>query len=786
MLSSAYRLYRIRGLNRDGADDRNRNDFYQNCQYIIRRLSYRLQSPVTIIEREDAPFLVIPADVPLMPLSLPLVRDREARFDPLSETFNLDYTKRTPENDKICLRFLEFLIQAPLYGHHDLWQPKSGAAFFPKHAEDPVSDIHHYRGFSVRPVIAPNGGIALRVHIANKYISRWALPVHILRDEFGRLRKKHFIYHYGHQSYEVRADALSDLNATEYPVKAKDGRRMSLLEFAAEQSQKPIPPELSKVEHDCAVLVYYNNRSEERAAISSLCYRVFGPHDFETKKLHRHSIQPAWGRRGMAVDFVKRYLSLLKFGATRLDVESEPVAVPTRMFTVPDLRFGNSQILSVRGTEGAIQVSLEQLGAKRLSLLKDARAGFYDARPLGRQYFVVPLSVMQSWGDSFLKGLGGEVDGFLRQEDSYAPVIVPYNDRVPKTFLEQGRSILKAVEEKCDKPGHALVMIHHLPARRNHEEDQLAAMVVRELRERRDLIVGVVHTETGLDCYTLGKAKTGEPLYVPHPKRRGRLAGYLQLVALNKVLLLNERWPFVLATPLHADLTIGIDVKNHTAGMVLVDRHCQNIRPLLRTSKQKEKLRDDQIESYLLELIRAEAKTCRTESLRVIVVQRDGRIWPLEVTGIHRAFARLKQEGTLPSDAALTILEIPKSSPSPFRLFDICQTEMGLRVENPQIGQYEIRGDEAYICTTGRAFPHGGTVLPLHARKIEGPLPIEHCLEDIFFLSALAWTKPDDCARDPITAKLNDRYLGDEAAPYDTESLEWGLNTDETAEEATA
>ncbi len=34
--------------------------------------------------------------------------------------------------------------------------------------------------------------------------------------------------------------------------------------------------------------------------------------------------------------------------------------------------------------------------------------------------------------------------------------------------------------------------------------------------------------------------------------------------------LLNCRWPFVLAEPLHADLTIGIDIKNNTAGFSFV------------------------------------------------------------------------------------------------------------------------------------------------------------------------------------------------------------------------
>lgn len=782
-LSTRYRLYGLRGLNRDSERERDRNEYYQNCQYFIRKLSYLLRQPATIIEREGMPYLVIPDEVTLMPTSLPLARGKMAYFDRLSEIFELDYTKRSPENDQICLRFLEFLIQKPLFNHPDLWQPKSGAPFFKKGPRDPENDILHYVGFSVRPVISPDGGLALRVHIANKYVSRYSLPAKIQQNQFGRWKNKHFIYHYGHQWYEIKTPALSDLNVSEYLVTTKDKRELRLLDFAVEESKKPIPPELALVEHDSSVLIYYNNRNEERGAISSLCYRVFGPHDTETKKLHESSILPPLRRRKLAIDFVRRYLSQLKFGNTHLEVDTEPILVPTRVFTMPDLRFGNSQTLSVRGTPGAHQVILENLGPARLSLLKDKNAGLFYSAPLGRQYFIVPQSVIQGWGESFLTGLDNAVDGFLHQESGYTPIIVPYNDRVPKTFLDQGRAILKAVEEKSDKPGHALVMIHHLPSRRSHEEDQLAAMVVRELRKRWDLPAAVIHTKVGQECYVLGKDENGEPVYLPDPEQRGKLRGYLQLVALNKILLLNERWPFVLATPLHADLTIGIDVKHHTAGLVLVDRHCEKIRAFFRTSRQKEKLRHDQIESYLIELIRTERGAQRDGSLRIIVIHRDGRLLPSEAEGIRRAFERLKRNGPFPSDAMLTILEIPKSSPAPFRLFDVSESRKGIWIENPEIGQYEVRGNDGYVCTTGRAFPHRGTALPLHVRKIEGPLPLEDCLEDIFFLSALAWTKPDDCSRNPITTKLNDRVLRDEATHYDAESLEYGLASDESPAE---
>src|SRR5690606_31521508 len=52
-LSSKYTLYTIRGL--ASAPD----EYYQNCQTIIRRLSFTMRSPVTIIHRDGTPFLVV-------------------------------------------------------------------------------------------------------------------------------------------------------------------------------------------------------------------------------------------------------------------------------------------------------------------------------------------------------------------------------------------------------------------------------------------------------------------------------------------------------------------------------------------------------------------------------------------------------------------------------------------------------------------------------------------------------------------------------------------------------
>jgi hypothetical protein len=128
------------------------------------------------------------------------------------------------------------------------------------------------------------------------------------------------------------------------------------------------------------------------------------------------------------------------------------------------------------------------------------------------------------------------------------------------------------------------------------------------------------------------------------------------------------------------------------------------------------------------------------------------------------------------------VLEVSKSSPAPLRLFDVTGAgDRRDRVQNPQVGVHHLQGRDGYLCATGRAFPRAGTVKPLHVRLVEGPLPLEKCLEDLYALTTLAWTRPEDCTRYPITLKLTDRRLGEDASAYDADALEF-----EDAEEVPA
>jgi hypothetical protein len=130
--------------------------------------------------------------------------------------------------------------------------------------------------------------------------------------------------------------------------------------------------------------------------------------------------------------------------------------------------------------------------------------------------------------------------------------------------------------------------------------------------------------------------------------------------------------------------------------------------------------------------------------------------------------------GGLPDGVGVAILEIAKSAAAPVRLLDVSDWNGSLAVRNPEVGRYWIANDsDGYLCATGHPFHRHGTVRPLHVRYVEGTIPFELCLEDVYYLTNLAWTRPENCTRYPITIKLTDRRLGDEASDYDQDAVEF-------------
>jgi hypothetical protein len=710
----------------------------------------------------------------------------ESRFAPQA----LNYLTRSPINDAICLRFLQFAIQGTVREHQDLWQTQSGYPFYKKTPVYTGRDRQRFAGFDVRPMILHDGSIGLCVDITSKTISRYPLPKLLSREHFHQWKGQHCIYRYGNDWYEIQVDSLGE-PYSEHLLVFDGGRTViSLQKFIAQNAQEPLPPELAQLSPDTSVVVYYNNRGEERAAPTTLCYPIYGTDDAQTGQQHDGTILPPHLRHRQIVETVKTYLSDLHMGSTPIHVADRPVIVPTasKCFQAPDVRFGNGKVLSVRGTAGAENTTLQNLGRRRLELLKDKNAGFFVSRPLDQQYLILPISVYRSWGKTFINNLRAQM-AQQYPNDAYDPQVLYYDDSGKNTFVQQGRKIRKFIRGRKWTPGFAVIMVHHTDDKKIRDEDQLGAMALRELRDS-GIHGTVIHSETGRAGY---EYREGSNTYdwPSDANKRGRLAGYVRNVVLNKILLTNSRWPFMLETPLHADMIIGLDIKGHSTSLIMVSKRGQSIRrsPVYQ-SKQREKLIEGQARKYFLEVLREELGSIGSgQVIRHIVVHRDGRTYESELADFQATINELKASGDLPPDATLTILDLPKSTMVPVRLFEVTRHQDGrIWVENPQVGEHYIVSEkDAFLCSTGRAFERNGrqkgTTQPLHVRYVDGEMAFEQCLEDIFALTTLTWSRPEDCSRVPVTIRLNDRYLREEATEFDYESLEFNYERQEQLQE---
>jgi len=771
-LSCKYRVYQIRGLSPDS------EDYDKNVQFLVTSLSTKTRSPCVAFKTEDGTFIAQPDGFEELPDSLSLVR-APVKIEKKPQLEELKFDSLNPLTTRLALRFLQGSIQRKFYDTPSLWQPRSGYPFYNKFPDQEFkrisNDVDLHRGFAFRVVLLPSGKIGICVDVSSKYVSRSPLPTRINRNDLRRYQGLNCLYEYGNRWYEIKIESLSDLNASDLTL--PEG--ISLFNDVHNKAGSRKSQNLLALPKDCSVLIYYNTWGEPRHVPSGLCRLTFGTDHPQVRQFHSQTIKPPYVRRREIQFVIGRYFRDLPFGYSKIRLSEKPMIVNEKTFVIPDLEFGKNKILSVRGTPNSASCSLDQFPFKKRELLYSSEAGLFVKKPFDRQYLILPKSVYESFGTRFIGDIKKEVQQLYSSEEeiSYSPILVTYDDSVQKSIYTLGNAIINAVEENDAEPGFGLVMIPEIRSRRMKKEDELANLVMRELRER-EIYVSVIHSTVPTESYELATTEDGndEWTLVPDHKQQGRYKGYLKNVVLNKILILNSYWPFVLKTPLHADLTIGIDVKNNTSGFTVIHGDGGDITFYSSISDQKEQLSKSHIYTKIIEIINSEQQLSR-RGIKDVVIHRQGKLFPAEKEGILQALNKLSKDGLISKDYRCTFVEIRATSKVPFRLFEVStlsgtQKEM---VYNPTIGTYILLSEnEAFVCNTGPPYEHKGTTKPVHVVKVEGPHSFEHVMEDVFYLSNLTWTKIDDCSRQPLSIKMTDIRLREFAGEYDRDALRFG------------
>ncbi len=774
-LKTKYRLYSVRGLSPQS------EDFDKNAQMLSDRLSRTTKSPCAIVKEHGQLFLAQPVGYPNLPDRQPLV-GTVALIEPTREERELDYGSLSEANLHLATRFLQFHLDGLLYRNRSLWQPSTGMPFFQKEPDRTFGavDVIMYRGFRFRLITLPDNKIGVCVDVTRKYASPQYLPAKISENDFRRFKGRRCIYEYGHRWYEVTIEGITDLSVSEEMM--PDG--VSVFDHIHSKTKDPKPASVIRLPKDSSVITYQTSLGAVRRVPSALCRLTFATNQPQVSKYHSKTIMPPHQRRQEIEFVVRNYLRDWKFQGVPIVLSNQMLDLDCDVLKPPNLLFGNGRVLSHNG-EGVPSV-LHEFGQSRRQLLHATDAGFFVKKDLDRQYLIIPKSIYETFGLRFIDDMKKQFTRLYSPngEFHYNPSIVTYDDSVRKSIYNLGREVLRAVTEFIGsnmlRSGYGLVIIPRLSPGRGDKEDELANLLMRELR-KMDIYVSVSHTEVPSMSY-VAVQNNGQTTWeiTKDEWTLRKFRGYLENLVLNKILLLNGCWPFALSTPLNSDLIIGLDVKKNTAGFMFILKEGRTFVFKPTISDQKEQLSKAQVSSMILDYLRSELDGGQ-HHIRDVTIHRDGKLYPAEAKGIREALDKLAREGLIEKDYNCNFVEIKKTSRVPVRFFDTSTPQGTMRewIENPKIGKYRIFDNAAFVCTTGRPFRYNGTTKPLQIVKVEGHLDFKRILEDIFSLANLTWTKPDYCSRLPISVKMTDIRLREIAGEYDEDKLRFSEEEDE-------
>jgi hypothetical protein len=764
-LSCEYRLYRVIGLSEDS------REYEKNCQKLLDTLRSVGRCPAALVRSGEDLFVAQPLGFSEFQKEVQLVREN-ATLELLEGTRKLDFGKLSPENVQIAVQFLKFSIEGDLFRIPALWRPSAGLPFFHKIPDPEFSrqqpDVNLFRGFRLRLGVLPNNQIGIAVDTSFKYLGSQYLPTRIDKTYFPRLKGKKCIYEFGNRWYEVTIEALDPQIADK--VKLPSGKTL-YEEVQAQPGQKS--PRVLSLPRDSSVLMYYTKFMEPRKMPSSLCRLTYETSHPSIKRYHGRTIRKP-DRKKEEIDFVvSKYLCNLKFGQQSL-VIGHPIRTDTKKFGFPRLLFGNDTMLTTDTKQTGTFCTRDQFPNAKRDMLLSPNAGFLVKKKFENpQYFVIPKSVQSTYGNAFLNDIKQEFARVYGNTNGvqYEPTVLTYDDSVPNSIPSLGREIIGTIETNVFFAGYALIMIPTL-SHTGNREDELANLLMRQLRTRQ-VRVSIIHRESSLSKYV----SVGEGAYRHWARTRDRdqgkrLNGYLFNVVLNKILIANNCWPFALADGLRADLTIGIDVKSHTAGFTFFYGDGKDFRRFYSESEQSEQLSKAHMRTKIKEYIEDE-QGLLPRKIQHIVIQRDGKFFPGEREGVLEAMDELSKAGMIANDYDCNVVEIKKTSSFPVRFFETATEEGSQRegISNPDVGTYEIFGNDGYLATTGLPYHYPGTARPIHVVKLYGNMRFEDILHDIFDLSNLTFTRIEFCSRLPLTIKMADLLLKEVAGKYDKDAL---------------
>jgi hypothetical protein len=755
-LRARYRLVDIEGsVGEDDLAD-------QNLSLLAKRVALEEHRPVALVRPGGRPALAVPADLSLTRSQYQLT-PHVVELRPREEEHELNLGHLTTETERIGLSFLSFHLRSPLFRHPDLWSsgPATYFAKRPVNYRENRRDVDVYEGFSFR-VLRFEGGLFLSLTLTNKYSDRrWLLERYHIAD-VPQLKMRHLLYHTGRRWFPVQLLSVTGMSVRDQKFVMDDQTVRTVYGHAIQTAGEDPPEWIRALPPDSPAITFqYPGSGKMHHGAAALCKLLLSTSDEAVRRLHRYSIIPPDDRFRRTADVLRENFFGVQFEGVPLKVEDRALRIEPKHFPVPAQRFGQGRVLKPE------EVGLAKLGTTRLGYLLDPRGGLAVHSPLGAQFIFLPDTLDRKAAGLFQEGLENTMRSFLHAPYEFRPVVYA-NDR-KRTLRDQVEAILQASTSGGTMSGHGVLVLpengapdlHNYIKRRLHSRIQFQCVAARKMQGFYKQIYA-----------------NGRSTYEVDPERGRHYESYLRYTAIG-LLLVNRRWPWVLDQPTHYDAYVGVDVLRNTAAFAFFYEGGRKCFVRLEESQQDEKVPRKKVAAVVYRYLKDDLAG-GLRPVRSVIFRRDGRAFADEVRGFRDAVTKLIQDGVLPKDVRVGVVEVHKTFALGLRL--VVEEKDGF--VNPRIGSWERLSDrEAILCMTGYPFRFEGTVKPLYLRLVWGDIELANVAEDTFAMSQLCWPVPDRCMRLPVDLKLCDDLLRANASEADEEEAIYGDDESSLGEE---
>ena len=753
------------------------DDYDKHLNRIAGKVTRQLKQPTALVKREGKPFLALPASSPLPDLQCALT-PHVADLVPVDEKFSLRFDALDEVSTPIALRFLSWSLDSLLWREPLLW--RDGLSYFEREPRR-EGDVQMFRGFRMRllPVDTAVGrSILVCLDGSYKYTDAlWLDERAATPEELRGYKMSHALYHFGTQWFRVQIINPTGESIEKQKFQPPGGPAANVYAYTKAHTKADgghLPWIRNLDPKSPAILYRYPGKEDDRFGAAALCkltYRLDHP---DVGKLHRHSIVEPERRLRYIQEMVRPAFRDATLDGVPIRLSDKPFEAPRRFYRMPDLLFGDGQVLRIQhegeakihAVEGERVARIEKLGAARLKMLSSRPGGFYHTEPLGTQFILSPQSLPRSVEDDFVKRFGETVSELF--PGAYSPRRVVYDDRGPQSLQAQVAAIKAALDREKSTGGYVLLL---LPPQAH---DKLHNFIKREWWPRFQF--QCANAANLCNFYRIEGEKNALRGQVREEKLR-HYGSYLRNLAIGH-LLVNRRWPCMPANPLHHDCYVGVDVLDNVAGFTFFDALARECYFFDFESTQKEKLAYKQMQGVFRDCL---AEMSGASEWRSLVVLRDGRSYRGERRGVASAVRLLQEKDVLRADLQVATVEVHKRSATPMRLFT--PTEGSVR--NPDAGEaFAPNGNESFLSMTGFPFQVQGTVSPLHLIRVQGSLAMAHLEEDVFHQGMMAWSAPDLPSRLPMELALCDMFLRPIASESAQDEARWGADDGEDEDDS--